>query len=360
MRPQVAAVNVIRSYDMRLLLKRFLPLGSRRGAWARRVYRLASLSGTEPLAHLAYPTLTPAALAELEAALRADYFSRQPPGYLDTERGRCDLSDHLTNRLQIARSQVVPWLESARHLQGARVLEIGCGTGSALVALAERGAQVTGVDSDEASLRVARRRCALHGVVAELHAADVTRVAELFRDTAFDLIIFYGSLEHMTHEERLRAIADTWAMLRPGDFWCLVETPNRLWHTDTHTAWLPFYHWLPDELAFKYARFSRRTNFRECYDELTDERLLHFRRRGRGVSFHELHIALGAPDAFEVVSYKNEFLARSGRLGADSLSASYVALIRELAPDVHAAFLQEHLDIILRKPGVAERRERVS
>jgi 2-polyprenyl-3-methyl-5-hydroxy-6-metoxy-1,4-benzoquinol methylase len=336
---------------MRLLLKRLLPPGSRRGAWARRVYTgVAALSGMRPLARPAYPTLPPDALGKLEAALRADYFSRQPPGYLNTERGRCDLSHHLTDRLQNARAQVVPWLESVRPLRGARVLEIGCGTGSSVVALAERGALVTGVDLDEGSLRVARQRCALHGVAAELRVADATRVAELFRDTAFDLIIFYASLEHMTHEERMRAIADTWAMLRPGDLWCLVETPNRLWHTDTHTALLPFYHWLPDELAFKYARYSQRTNFRECYDELTDERLLHFRRRGRGVSFHELHVALGAPDAFEVVSYKNEFLARSGRLVANALSDSYVALISKLAPDVHAGFLQEHLDIVLRKP----------
>lgn len=342
---------------MRLLLKRFLPLGSRRGDWARYVYtKLAALSGTHPIDRPVYPTLTPDALAELEAALTADYFNRQPPGYLETERGLRDLSDHLTNRLQAARVDVVPWLESVRPLRGARVLEIGCGTGSALVAFAERGAQVTGVELDAGSLRVARKRCALHGVVAELRTADATRVAELFRDTAFDLIIFYASLEHMTHEERMRAIADTWAMLRPGDLWCLVETPNRLWHTDRHTALLPFYHWLPDELAFKYARFSQRPNFRECYDELTDERMLHFRRRGRGVSFHELHVALGAPGAFEVVSYKNEFLARSGRLHTDALSDSYVALLRELAPDVHVAFLQQHLDVILRKPDTSGHR----
>ena len=333
----------------------FLPRGSRRRAWARRAYtKLAALTGNVTAAHPAqYPILTPDELAELEAALRANYFNRQPPGYLETERGLCDLANHLTNRLQIARVQVVPWLESVRHLHGARVLEIGCGTGSGLVALAERGAEVIGVDLDEGSLQVARKRCALHDVLAELHVANATRVAELFRNDGFDLIIFYASLEHMVQEERLRAIADTWAMLRPGDLWCLVETPNRLWHTDTHTALLPFYHWLPDELAFKYARFSQRTNFRECYDELTDERRLHFSRRGRGVSFHELQIALGALDAFEVVSYKNEFLARLGWLDKDPLSDSYVALLRELVPDVHPAFLQEYLDVIFRKPGAA-------
>ena len=281
------------------------------------------------------------------------YFNRQPPGYLETEQGLRDLADHLNTRLQIARTQVIPWLESVRQLNGARVLEIGCGTGSGLVALAEHGAKVIGVDLDEGALQVARKRCALHGVIAELHAANATDVAELFGNMPFDLIIFYASLEHMVHEERLRAIADTWAMLRPGDLWCLVETPNRLWHTDTHTAWLPFYHWLPDELAFEYARFSHRTNFRECYDDLTNERQMHFRRRGRGVSFHELHVALGAAEAFEVVSYKNEFLSRMGWLGKDALAERYVGVLKELVPDIHPAFLQEYLDVILRKPQAA-------
>jgi ubiquinone/menaquinone biosynthesis C-methylase UbiE len=252
--------------------------------------------------------------------------------------------------LQIARLQVLPWIESVIHLHGARVLEIGCGTGSGLVALAERGAQVIGVDLDEGALQVARKRCALHGVIAELHEANATSVGGLFGDTAFHLIIFYASLEHMVHEERIQAIADTWAMLPAGKLWCVVETPNRLWHTDTHTASLPFYHWLPDELAFKYARSSQKTNFRECYDELTDDRLLHFCRRGRGVSFHELHVALGASDAFEVISYKNEFLGRLGWLGKDVFSDSYMEFLRKLAPNIHPAFLQENLDVILRKP----------
>ena len=329
-------------------IESLLPFGSRRRTWARRVYqKIAALTGRKTLT--VPPTLPPHAQSELETALRKHYFDRQPPGYLETERGLSDLADHLTNRLHIARIQVIPWIESVRTLKGARVLEIGCGTGSSLVALAERGAQVVGVDLDEDALQVARKRCALHGVSPELHAANATQVAELFGDLAFDIIIFYASLEHLVHEERMRAIAGTWAMLRPGDLWCLVETPNRLWHTDTHTAWLPFYHWLPDELAFKYARFSERTNFRECYDEWTSEQQLHFRRRGRGVSFHELHVALGQADAFEVVSYKNEFLARLGWMGKDALADRYIAVLKELAPDIHPAFLQEYLDVILRK-----------
>ena len=340
---------------MRNLLKLLLPSDSRRGNWARRIHRgLSAPLGSGPQT-VRGQDLTQHELQELEASLRENYFNRQPSEYLTTERGRHDLADHLLNRMQIAREHVAPWLEAAKPLRGTRVLEIGCGTGSGVVALAERGAIVTGIDLDEGSLRVARKRCSLYRVDAALLAMSAADMTASLRDNPFDLIIFYASLEHMTHHERLQAIADTWEMLRPGDLWCLVETPNRLWHTDTHTSLLPFYNWLPDELAFKYARYSERTNFRECYYELTDERLLHFRRRGRGVSFHELDVALGSPDAYEVVSYMNEFLRRSGAYSSNTLSRSYLKVLRELAPGVHAAFLQEYLDIILRKPkGAAD------
>ncbi len=47
-------------------------------------------------------------------------------------------------------------------LTGCRVLDAGCGTGAASVALAERGAQVVGVDISPALIDIARRRMPGH------------------------------------------------------------------------------------------------------------------------------------------------------------------------------------------------------
>ena len=128
-------------------------------------------------------------------------------------------------------------------------------------------------------------------------------VGELYGGIRFDFIIFYASLEHMTHHERISAIRTTWDMLPPGGLLSVVETPNRLWHTDPHTSLLPFFHWLPDELAFDYSRFSSRPNFRERYDNYDDEQQrLHFLRRGRGVSFHEFVLAIGSVEQLNVRS----------------------------------------------------------
>ena len=133
---------------------------------------------------------------------------------------------------------IIPWLNSATTLQNKCILEIGCGTGS-----------------------------------SHFHA------------TKFDVIIFFASLEHMTISERLLSLKGTWDMLTDEGLLVIVETPNRLWYVDSHTSFLPFFHWLPNELAFAYSKFSSRDGFRDLYNEYNETSNEHFLRRGRGGKF---------------------------------------------------------------------------
>ena len=56
----------------------------------------------------------------------------------------------------------------------------------------------------------------------------------------------------MTPEERIEVIGSTWEML-PQGLWCLVETPTACGISTTHPR-LPFFHWLPDDLALLRSR----------------------------------------------------------------------------------------------------------
>jgi 2-polyprenyl-3-methyl-5-hydroxy-6-metoxy-1,4-benzoquinol methylase len=303
-----------------------------------------------PPPHLAahFRELDAAALAELRDELRRHYFADSDSA--DT------LEDHLTVRLARDRTLVMPWLDAARRLDGARILEVGCGTGCATVALAEQGASVTGVDLCERSLRVARRRCELHGLAASFVLGNAGEVLEKLAGERFDFVIFYASLEHMTLAERKVAMRRGWELLAPGDLWCMVDTPNRLWFHDAHTSLLPFFHWLPDELAFDYSHKSPRAGFGDRYRALDAESLLHFQRRGRGVSYHELELALGAVERLDVVSSLTHFhrartrfplLSRLRRRNA--LAARYERLLAEIAPGLHPGFLLPDLDLAIRK-----------
>ena len=289
----------------------------------------------------------------VEQSLRKHYFSQQPADYLDTDRGQRDLMDHVSRRLDATREQIIPWLDDALPLKGARILEIGCGTGSDIIAYVEQGASVVAVDIDEGSLESARARCAAYGIDADLRQANATDVPSMFAGQAFDFIIFYASIEHMTHEERLSSMSGTWQMLAPGGLWCIIETPNRLWYHDSHTSLMPFFHWLPDELAFRSARLSERENFRELYNELTPEQMMHFLRRGRGASFHEFSLAMKPADQLDVVSSKVGFHTQPRRAfeptPQPTIAQRYQALLREIAPQLHPGFTEEYLDLIIRK-----------
>lgn len=289
----------------------------------------------------------------LELSLRKNYFVRFPEGYLSTDWGKNDLENHLFKRLDLDRKLVIPWLDTVRPLRNTSILEIGCGTGSSTVALAEQGAAVTAVDVDASSLLVASERCRTYGLEVSFAQANATEVHQLFADRHFDYIIFYAALEHMTMEERMSAMRATWQMLSLGGLWCVIDTPNRLWYYDAHTSLLPFHMWLPDELAFAYSRFSPRQNYRERYREYTDEARLDFLRRGRGVSFHEFELAMNPVKALRIKSSLNVTNRERGLLGFLKWRLSneyrYISLLRRIAPDLHEGFLQSSLYLIIEK-----------
>jgi len=234
-------------------------------------------------------------------------------------------------------------------------LEIGCGTGSSTVALAEQGAHVLAVDVDHRSLVVAQDRCAAYGVQASFLNANANELRKRLAGERFDFIIFFASLEHMVHEERIEALRDTWEMLSSGDYLCLVETPNRLWYFDGHTSRLPFYSWLPNDLAFAYSKFSPRAPFSSSYRDRTDANMLSFLREGHGVSFHEFDLAVKPARELDVVTCMSMWLRKKSLFGlwghAWRVTADhrFEKFLMQVVPDIPAAFCQPILDIVIRK-----------
>jgi 2-polyprenyl-3-methyl-5-hydroxy-6-metoxy-1,4-benzoquinol methylase len=87
-------------------------------------------------------------------------------------------------------------------IEGRRILDVGTGTGRAAIALAKRGAIVTGVDASVEMLRVAERRAADAGVALNpAGSAGVTFVRGdahglNFPDRSFDAVVCLRVLMH--------------------------------------------------------------------------------------------------------------------------------------------------------------------
>lgn len=284
-------------------------------------------------------------LKELENSINVNFFQgpRSKENYTD-EGYRSDLETHLNGRLYYDRFHYIPWLNKSVRLEGARVLEIGCGTGSSTVAFAEQGADVTGVDIDEGALKVAADRCRLYGLEATFISGTTDDVLQRVEDHKFDLIIFFASIEHMIYSERIESIKRYYDLLPGGACLSIIEAPNRLWYMDAHTSRLPFFNWLPDELAYSYSKFSTRNNFRELFLNYSDELFLHFLRQGRGFSFHELELALDIPAReLQVV----DFFRRP--LMPFSLESRYRKLLVKIYPGISEGFFYPLIDIIIKK-----------
>jgi ubiquinone/menaquinone biosynthesis C-methylase UbiE len=85
--------------------------------------------------------------------------------------------DYMKNPWTGATQAEVDFIEAELKLQpGARILDVGCGTGRHAVALAQRRYQVTGVDISGGMLRQARLAIATAGVRLALVQADATRL----------------------------------------------------------------------------------------------------------------------------------------------------------------------------------------
>jgi len=260
-----------------------------------------------------------------------------------------DLSAHLTDRIEHDRKTIIPWLDNTKSLKGSRILEIGCGTGSSTVALAEQGAQVTGIDLDDGALKVAHDRCKEYGLNVDIMKLNANQILNRFSADKFDFIIFFACLEHMTMEERLTSLKLVWNMLPQSGYLVIIETPNRLWFQDEHTSKLPFFNWLPDDLAFKYSQFSPRFNFKELYRDHNPDLMIEFLRRGRGFSYHEIEIAIKPVKDLKIINSLSSFQGRLESIGKSNQYKRYISLLKNLLPNINTGFFDKNIDIIIEK-----------
>jgi 2-polyprenyl-6-hydroxyphenyl methylase/3-demethylubiquinone-9 3-methyltransferase len=101
------------------------------------------------------------------------------------------------------------WIAQHAPLEGARVLDVGCGGGILAEAMARRGAKVTGIDLAEKALRVAQ----LHLLESKL---DIRYEMSSVDDVAgeFDLVTCMELLEHVPDPAAM--VAACARLVRPG------------------------------------------------------------------------------------------------------------------------------------------------
>jgi SAM-dependent methyltransferase len=97
-----------------------------------------------------------------------------------------------------------------------RALDLGCGSGTNVVYLSQRGWDVTGVDLVGGAIARARSRAASASVEPRLVRGDVTRLPELGLAPGFDLLFDLGCYHGIPADRRDAYAAGTTRLAAPG------------------------------------------------------------------------------------------------------------------------------------------------
>jgi 2-polyprenyl-6-hydroxyphenyl methylase / 3-demethylubiquinone-9 3-methyltransferase len=101
------------------------------------------------------------------------------------------------------------WIARHASLEGARVLDVGCGGGILTEAMARRGAQVTGIDLSDKALRVAELHLHESGLAVRYEKAAVEDLSG-----EFDVVTCMELLEHVPDPASM--VAACARLVRPG------------------------------------------------------------------------------------------------------------------------------------------------
>jgi cyclopropane fatty-acyl-phospholipid synthase-like methyltransferase len=124
--------------------------------------------------------------------------------------------------------EVLAFLEN--HPSG-RALDLGCGTGTNAITLAQYGWEVTGVDFSATAIWLARRKARRAGVDAHFRVEDVTDLSEL--EAPFDYALDIGCLHAVEIARRDAYVAGLERLVRSNGHYMLYAWLPRSWKDST-------------------------------------------------------------------------------------------------------------------------------
>lgn len=169
-------------------------------------------------------------------------------------------------RLQLIRRHV--------PLEGAAMLDIGCGIGTYVRKLEELSDRVYGIDVEAARVRQGERGALAVAVSEQLP----------FARGSFDMVLLNEVIEHVSDDAR--TLHEACRVVRPGGH-VVIYAPNRLYPFETHGVYLgkryvfgniPLVNWLPNALRRRlvpHARAYTARVLRRIVDPLPADLVVH-------------------------------------------------------------------------------------
>jgi ubiquinone/menaquinone biosynthesis C-methylase UbiE len=107
-------------------------------------------------------------------------------------------------------------LRQAAPPPGADLLDLGCGTGTLMIAIASDRPDlgIVGLDPDPTALAIAGRKAAAAGIELQLDRGFASELP--YPDSSFDRVLSSFVFHHLTPEGKRRTVGEIHRVLRPG------------------------------------------------------------------------------------------------------------------------------------------------
>ena len=119
----------------------------------------------------------------------------------------------------------IPEFAQFDHWAGKRVLEVGCGIGTAAVNFARGGADYTGIELSQASLDLTRKRFDIYGLKGRFILCNAERLSQHVESNHYDLVYSFGVIHHSPNQRAI--VEEIRKVVRDdGEFRCMLYAKN--------------------------------------------------------------------------------------------------------------------------------------
>ena len=146
-----------------------------------------------------------------------DYWNSRPCNIRHSTKpvGTREYFDEVEARKHFVEPHIPAFAEFERW-NGKKVLEIGCGIGTAMINFARSGAQVTAVDLSDESLKLAKQRAEVYDLSDRIsfYHGNAEELGQWLPPETYDLVYSFGVIHHTPHPENV--IDQIRSYVKPG------------------------------------------------------------------------------------------------------------------------------------------------
>lgn len=157
-----------------------------------------------------------------------DYWNNRPCNlnHSKLEKGTKEYFDEVEQKKHFVEPHILDFADF-KNVNNLKVLEIGCGIGTAAVNFIRNGAIYTGIELSDESLKLTQQRFNIYDISGELFNLNAENNIDELGLELFDLIYSFGVIHHSPNPKKI--IENVYKLLKPGGTFKLMLYAENSW-----------------------------------------------------------------------------------------------------------------------------------